>query len=137
MNVTYVFMFPTTTEPGDLTAEGVTVTCTDRYMDVQLNRLIYPWLDETKHALHLVRSNCTPYSVTDTDVKIQAPLDGCGTTRVQKSSFVSEFRNMFVARVKPVRESRITYLPDTYFLFHCVYEMVPSQGITVLQPIGE
>lgn len=120
-----------------MTSDGLTVTCKTYYMDVTLNRLVYPWLNpETLH-MNLIQSNCTAYNVTDLQIRIQAPLFGCGTKTVRKNKFVVESRNIFIARVKRRPGFRIIYLPDTYFPFVCRYEKTRSAGNTVLKPLGK
>lgn len=122
-------------EPNDLTSAGVTVTCKDQYMDVALNRLVYPWLIPESLHMSLIQSNCTVYNFTDMQIRIQAPLYGCGTSTLWKNEFVLESRNMFIAREKRPPGFRITYLPDMHFPFICRYEITRSAGKTVLKSL--
>jgi len=123
--------------PSDLTSAGLTVTCKSQYMDVALNRLVYPWLVPGSLHMNLIQSSCTAYNVTDTQIRIQAPLYGCGTDTVWKNKFVLESRNMFIAREKRPPGFRIAYLPDMYFPFICRYEITRSAGKTILKSLGK
>ena len=120
-----------------MTSDGLTVTCKSHYMDVALDRLVYPWLDPGMLHLSLTQSNCTAYNVTDLQIRIQAPLYECGTKTLWKNKFVLESRNIFIARVKRPPGFRVIYLPDTYFPFGCRYEITRSAGKTVLKPLGK
>ena len=113
------------------------MTCKPYYMDVTLSRLVYPWLNPGTLHMNLIQSNCTAYNVTDLQIRIQAPLFGCGTKTVRKNKFVLESRNIFIARQKRRPGFRIIYLPDTYFPFVCRYEITRSAGKTVLKPLGK
>ena len=123
--------------PNDLTSAGVTVTCKSRYMDVALNRLVYPWLVPGSLHMSLMQSNCTAYNVTDMQIRIQAPLYGCGTNTLRKNKFVLESRNVFVTREKQTPGFRIKYLPDMHFPFICRYEIIRSAGKIVLKSLGK
>lgn len=120
-----------------MTSDGLTVTCNSHAMDISLSRLVYPWLNPDLLHMNLIQSNCTAYNVTDIEVRIQAPLDGCGTRTLVKNKYVLESRNVFIARVKRPRGFSITYLPDIYFPFDCAYEITRSPGRTVLKAIGK
>lgn len=113
------------------------MTCKDQYMDVALNRLVYPWLIPESLRMSLIQSNCTVYNVTDMQIRIQAPLYGCGTSTLWKNKFVLESRNMFIAREKRPPGFRITYLPDMHFPFICRYEITRSAGKTILKSLGK
>ena len=124
-------------EPDDITSAGVTVTCKSQYMDVALNRLVYPWLVPGTLHMNLIQSNCTAYNVTDMQIRIQAPIYGCGTNTLRKNKFVLESRNVFITREKRPPGFRITYLPDMHFPFICRYEITHSAGKTVLKQLGK
>lgn len=111
--------------------------CKNHYMDVALNRLVYPWLDPGTLHMNLIQSNCTAYNVTDMQIRIQAPLYGCGTKTLRKNKFVLESRNVFIAREKRPPGFNVTYLPDTYFPFVCRYEITRSAGKTVFKPLSK
>ncbi|KAL9978550.1 hypothetical protein ACROYT_G016078 [Oculina patagonica] len=119
----------------DLTSSGLTVMCKNHYMDVALNRLVYPWLDPGTLHMNLIQSNCTAYNVTDMQIRIQAPLYGCGTRTLRKNKFVLESRNVFIAREKRRPGFGVTYLPDTYFPFVCRYEITRFAGKIVFKPL--
>lgn len=118
-------------------SDGLTVKCKNHFMEVTLSRLVYPWLDPSLLHMGLIQSNCTEYDVTDTYVRMQAPLAGCGTTVLRKNKFVLKFRNIFIAQAKRPRGFSITYLPQIHFPFVCAYEMIRSPRRTMLQAIGK
>jgi len=120
---------------NDITSDGLTVKCKSQYMDISISRLVYPWLDPNLLHMNFIQSNCTANSFTDTYVRIQAPLAGCGTKTLRKNEFVLESRNMFIARPKRPRGFSITYLPNIYFPIVCAYEITQFAGKTMLKAI--
>ncbi|XP_022782999.1 uncharacterized protein LOC111323825 [Stylophora pistillata] len=121
--------------PHDMKSDGLTVKCGTNTMDISLSRLVYPWLQPEKLHISLIRSNCNTYNASDMEIRIQAPLFGCGTRTVRRNKSVLDFRNVVIARVRRPKGFRVTYLPDVYFPFFCRYETTRSAGKPILQPL--
>ncbi|XP_073232789.1 uncharacterized protein [Porites lutea] len=122
--------------PRDLTSDGVKVNCKSDFMDVSLSRLVYPWLDPGLLRISLIQSTCTAYTITDLEVRIQAPLSRCGSKTNLKNKYTLRSRNTVITQPRRPEGVLITYLPEIHFPFTCDYEITHAQGKTSLKPIG-
>ncbi|KAM7443303.1 hypothetical protein ABFA07_007943 [Porites harrisoni] len=120
----------------DLTSDGVKVNCNSDFMDVSLSRLVYPWLDPGLLRISLIQSTCTAYTITDLEVRIQAPLSRCGSKTNLRNKYTLRSRNTVITQPRRPEGVLITYLPEIHFLFTCDYEITHAQGKTSLKPIG-
>lgn len=123
--------------PRDLTSDGVKVNCNSDFMDVSLSRLVYPWLDPGLLRISLIQSTCTAYTITDLEVRIQAPLGRCGSKTNLQNKYTLRSRNTVITQPRRPERVLITYLPEIHFPFTCDYEITHAQGKTSLKPIGE
>lgn len=123
--------------PRDLTSDGVKVNCKSDFMDVSLSRLVYPWLDPGLLRISLIQSTCTAYTITDLEVRIQAPLSRCGSKTNLKNKYTLRSRNTVITQPRRPEGVLITYLPEIHFPFTCDYEITHAQGKTSLKPIGK
>jgi len=107
-------------------------------MDVTFSLLALPWLDTKNYHIHLNSSDCQPYEITTTHIKIKAPFRGCGTTFVEHSHVIIYY-NSVVARLsqKLWPNLVITRIPDVEFPFKCAYERKIVMKQTYQIPIGE
>jgi hypothetical protein len=107
-------------------------------MDVTFNLFDSPWLDTDNYHIHLNSSHCEPYEFTKTHIRIQAPLDGCGTT-VKQHDHVAIFYNSLIAHLSKDkwRNKIINRVPDVVFPFSCAYERRITMKQTFRVPVGK
>lgn len=121
--------------PRDMKSDGLAVTCHSDGMDVTLSRFAYPWLDPSLLHLSLIQSNCIAYNVTDSYVRIQVPLVGCGTKIRLKNKFVLESRNVIIIIARRPSGIKVIYLPQIHFRVFCAFEIDRSHKNTTLKAI--
>lgn len=108
---------------GELFQKGVTLRCNPTSIDVTFNLLAFPWLHDKNYHIHLNSSECVPYEITPTFIKIRAPFTGCGTIFVEYSHVIIYYNNLIAHMTEKLWPNLvITRVPDVVFPFKCAYE---------------
>ncbi|XP_031553040.1 uncharacterized protein LOC116290179 [Actinia tenebrosa] len=120
----------------DSLINGIGLNCYKDYMDVTFNLLEFPFLDTNNYHIHLNSSECEPYEFTNTYLRIQVPLSGCGTTVKQHGQVASYYNSLIVRLAKEKwRNKLINRVPDLVFPFQCAYKKTIVEERSIQVPI--